>query len=156
VDALWTLTAEQLALRPAPHQWAIWQIAGHMAGARMYWFHDFLNEGDPALRDLFRVEQTTVPDLPIAAAGWEDDESHPRSGVEIVEAMEQTWALIAARLERWSPGDLQADFQRTWRDGTIETRNREWVIWHLIEHDLHHGGEISNILGSNGLAAPDL
>jgi hypothetical protein len=26
----------------------------------------------------------------------------------------------------------------------------------LIEHDLHHGGEISQILGTNGLPAPDL
>jgi len=30
------------------------------------------------------------------------------------------------------------------------------VIWHLIEHDLHHGGEIALTLGLHGLAAPDL
>jgi uncharacterized damage-inducible protein DinB len=29
-------------------------------------------------------------------------------------------------------------------------------VWHLIEHDLHHGGEISQILGSNGIPAPEL
>jgi uncharacterized damage-inducible protein DinB len=33
---------------------------------------------------------------------------------------------------------------------------RQWVVWHLIEHDLHHGGEISLILGSNGLTGLDL
>jgi hypothetical protein len=27
---------------------------------------------------------------------------------------------------------------------------RAWVIWHLIEHEGHHGGAISLILGSNG------
>jgi hypothetical protein len=21
--------------------------------------------------------------------------------------------------------------------------SRQWVIWHVIEHDLHHGGELS-------------
>jgi len=26
----------------------------------------------------------------------------------------------------------------------------------LIEHDLHHGGEISQILGTTGLPAPEL
>ncbi len=28
---------------------------------------------------------------------------------------------------------------------------RGWVVWHTLEHDLHHGGEISQILGSHGL-----
>ncbi|HEX4716084.1 MAG TPA: DinB family protein [Ktedonobacteraceae bacterium] len=28
---------------------------------------------------------------------------------------------------------------------------RQWIIWHVIEHDLHHGGEISLILGTHGL-----
>jgi uncharacterized damage-inducible protein DinB len=30
------------------------------------------------------------------------------------------------------------------------------VIWHLMEHDLHHGGEISQVLGSHGIPALDL
>jgi uncharacterized damage-inducible protein DinB len=29
------------------------------------------------------------------------------------------------------------------------------VVWHLIEHDLHHGGEISQILGTNGIPSLD-
>jgi hypothetical protein len=29
-------------------------------------------------------------------------------------------------------------------------------VWHVLEHDLHHGGEISLILGSNGLPGLDL
>jgi uncharacterized damage-inducible protein DinB len=47
------LTPEQLALRPAPRLWGVWQLAGHMAGSRAYWFHDVLGEGDPATRDMF-------------------------------------------------------------------------------------------------------
>ncbi|HVB25083.1 MAG TPA: DinB family protein, partial [Ktedonobacteraceae bacterium] len=41
-------------------------------------------------------------------------------------------------------------------NGEEETFTRQWVIWHLIEHDVHHGGEISFILGMHGLAAIDL
>jgi uncharacterized damage-inducible protein DinB len=156
LDALRPLTPEQVALKPAPHQWAIWQIAGHMAGARMYWFHDWLKEGDDALRDMFRVEHTTVPGLSLEDAGWEDDESHPRTAPELVSALEQTWALMRECLSRWKPSDLAVTFDRMHRSGVLETESREWVIWHLIEHDLHHGGEISSILGSNGLTAPDL
>jgi uncharacterized damage-inducible protein DinB len=33
---------------------------------------------------------------------------------------------------------------------------RGWIVWHVIEHDLHHGGEVSFTLGMHGLAAPDI
>ena len=40
--------------------------------------------------------------------------------------------------------------------GEPEMFTRQWVIWHLIEHDLHHGGEAFYTLGMNGLPTPDL
>jgi hypothetical protein len=29
---------------------------------------------------------------------------------------------------------------------------RAWVTWHVLEHDLHHGGELALALGMQGLA----
>jgi uncharacterized damage-inducible protein DinB len=155
LDAIRGLTPEQLGLRTAPHQWAVWQLAAHVAGSRAYWFHDVLGEGDPATRDMFRVPSTTVPDLPLEDAGWEDDEDHPRTPAEIVEAFDLTWVMIDDCLRRWTPDDLAVEFSRERRSGT-ETVTRHRVIWHLIEHDLHHGGEISQILGSHGVSALNL
>ena len=86
LGAIADLGPEQLALRPAPDQMAIWQLASHMAGARSYWFHDVLGEGDPAIRDMFRVAQTTVLGVPLENAGWEDDETQARTAAEIVDA----------------------------------------------------------------------
>jgi uncharacterized damage-inducible protein DinB len=153
--AIRELTSEQLALRTAPHQWVVWQLAGHMAGSRAYWFHDVLGEGDPATRDMFRVASTTVPDLPLEDAGWEDDDDHPRAAAELVRAFDATWTMIDDCLRRWTPDDLAVEFSRERRTGT-ETFTRGWVIWHLIEHDLHHGGEISQILGSNDVPGLNL
>jgi uncharacterized damage-inducible protein DinB len=153
LGALRDLGPEQLALRPAPHQWAIWQIAGHIAGSRAFWFHDVLGEGDDEVRDLFRVERTTVPGLSLDDAGWEDDETRPRTAPEIVEAFERTWAVVDTCLGRWTLEDLAVGFRRRGYDR--ETK-RAWVLWHLIEHEGHHGGEISLILGSNGLPGLDL
>ncbi|HSJ50695.1 MAG TPA: DinB family protein [Actinomycetota bacterium] len=155
LDMLGGLTSEQLRLRTAPHQWAVWQLAAHLAGSRAYWFHDVLGEGDPEVREMFRVESTTIPGLPIEDAGWEDDETQPRGPAEIVVALERTWAMIADCLGRWAPGDLAAEFSRRRRTGD-QTVSRQWVIWHLIEHDLNHGGEISQILGSHHVPALDL
>jgi uncharacterized damage-inducible protein DinB len=155
LDMIGGLTPEQVGLRTAPHQWAVWQLAGHMAGARAFWFHDVLGEGDPAVRDLFRVSSTTVPDLPLEDAGWEDDETHPRGADELVDGLQKTWAMIEDCLGRWAPEDLAVEFTRRRRTGT-QTISRLWVVWHVVEHDLNHGGEISQILGSHGLPAIDL
>lgn len=155
LDAIRDLSPEQLALRTAPHEWAVWQIAGHVAGSRAYWFHDVLGEGDPAIRDMFRVASTTVPDLQLEDAGWEDDEDHPRAAGEIVDAFDRTWAMVDDRLRRWTPADLAVELTRRRPTGT-QTSSRGWVIWHLMEHELHHGGAISLILGSHGLPALDI
>jgi len=155
VAAIGELTPEQLALRTAPQRWAIWQYASHMAGSRAYWFHDILGEGDAAVRDMFRVGTTTVPDLPLEDAGWEDDETNPRSAAELIKAFDLTWSLMDDCLRRWTPDDLLVEFSRQRRTGAYAS-TRLWVVWHLMEHDLHHGGEISLILGSNGLAGLDL
>jgi uncharacterized damage-inducible protein DinB len=34
--------------------------------------------------------------------------------------------------------------------------SRSWVIYHVMEHDLHHGGELSLTLGIHGLPSPNL
>ena len=110
--ALRDLQPKQLALRPAPHEWAVWQIASHMAGTRAFWFHDFLGEGSNTVRDMFRVDTTTVADLPVEDAGWEDDETRPRTAAEIVDAFEQTWTMMDECLQRWTLDDLAVEFPR--------------------------------------------
>ena len=149
--ALRDLTPDQLALATAPHQWTVWQLAGHIAGTRAYWFHDVLGEGEAALRDMFRVDRSTVPAVSLEDAGWEDDESRPRSASELVEGLERSWSLVDDCLRRWTPEDLESTVERRGR-----TRSRGWVIWHVLEHDVHHGGEISQILGSHGLPPLDV
>jgi uncharacterized damage-inducible protein DinB len=101
------------------------------------------------------VASTTVPDLPLEDAGWEDDEEHPRSAPELVDGLDATWAMIDACLRRWTTEDLAAEFSRSRRSGK-QTISRAWVIWHLMEHDVHHGGEISLILGTNDLHGLEL
>jgi uncharacterized damage-inducible protein DinB len=63
--------------------------------------------------------------------------------------------MIRDALMRWTPADLDYIFERT-HHGEEERFTRQWIIWHVIEHDLHHGGEISLMLGMHNLAAPDL
>lgn len=156
VELFGRLTQAQLELRPAtePRHWAIWQLASNIAGGRAYWFHSVLGEGEPAVRDMFRVSQTTVPELSLSDAGWEDDENRPRTSSELVDAFERTWALVQECLGRWTAADLEEMLVA--KAGAHPTAKRGWVIWHLIEHELQHGTEIAVILRQHGLPTLEL
>jgi uncharacterized damage-inducible protein DinB len=134
-----------LQLRAGPGQWAIWQIASHIAGARAHWMCGILQEGDPALRAIFRV-QAGVASAYAADPGWEHDEGHPRSRQELTDALERTWEMVDSCIGAWS-----ADMTGSAPPGLKYGRTRGWVAWHLAEHDVHHGGAISLTLGLYGL-----
>ena len=80
-----------------------------------------------------------------------------RSAAELVAGMDASWQFMQVRLDRWTPTDLARTFphdEPEWRDKYVTARS--WVVWHVLEHDLHHGGEISLTLGMHGLQAPEM
>lgn len=145
------LTAEQMRLRPAPGEWAIWQLCANMAGGRLYWFCHMLGEDDGGLRGMFRVDHATVPGISLEWAGWEDNEDHPRTAAEIEDAFTKTWTLVRGHVDRWTPGELAADVGAVdaWGDRRVITRAE--VLWRVMAHEVHHGAEVSLILRVHGL-----
>jgi len=90
---------------------------------------------------------------------WDEDEAlATRSADEIVGGLEESFAVIKSGLERWSAADLAEEFVRPTPNAAGERpkRSRQWIIWHLVEHDVHHGGEISFSLGMHGVPGLDL
>jgi|SRR5579872_2618677 len=138
--ALARLSPEQLALRAAPGLRSIDELARHIIAVRAGWFHYTLEEGDENFG---------------AFSAWAEPESLPRSADELVSGLEKTWQAMQEALERYTLADLQSPVEDEW-EGQIYTYTRAWVIWHVIEHDLHHGGEIAYSLGMHGLTAPDI
>jgi uncharacterized damage-inducible protein DinB len=138
--ALAPLTTEQLDLRAAPELRSIGELARHIIAVRAGWFHIALREGDDAFA---------------AYGGWDDPDNPPRTGAELAEGLAATWQVIREALGRYTLADLQETFQRE-RRGRVHTLQRGWVVWHVLEHDVHHGGEIGYSLGMHGLKAPDI
>jgi uncharacterized damage-inducible protein DinB len=86
---------------------------------------------------------------------WGQRESPHRTGAELAQALDATWAFIEACMRRWTPEERAMTFPDE-NDGQVVEVSRSWVIYHVLEHDLHHGGEIALILGMNGLQTPQL
>ena len=140
IKALRHLDADQLALRAAPNLRSVGEIARHMIGARARWFHSLMHEGGEEFAAFGR---------------WDRRGSRERSAEELVRGLETTWRGMYDAIGRWT----ELEWQETYPgedDSEPEVITRQWVIWHLIEHDLHHGGEISLTLGIHGVAAVKL
>ncbi len=140
--ALAPLTAGQLALRAAPHLRSIGEHALHIVGCRVYWFTEFLGEdgGEEMKMYVSWNEAALSPGASIPSAA------------ELTQALDYTWRCMADCLARWSPDEMRRTFPDNW-DGKPVELSRAWVVWHVMEHDLHHGGELSLTLGMHGIPA---
>ena len=133
-----SLSDEQLMLRPAPHLRSIGENAAHIIGCRAGWFQECLGEdGGEEMK---------------AIMSWDEPGAPARTAAELAHALDRTWQFMADSIARWSPDDMRQTFPDEW-DGKVVYLSRAWVVWHVLEHDLHHGGEISITCGMHGIAA---
>ncbi|GHO78525.1 hypothetical protein KSD_62960 [Ktedonobacter sp. SOSP1-85] len=140
IKAIAPLTSEQLTQRADPRLRSIDIILRHVIGARARWFHQMMGIGDEEF---------------ISMGGWDRRDAPERSAAELVHGLEKTWSVMYEAISRWTEEDWHITYQNDPGDEP-ETFTRQWIIWHLIEHDIHHGGEVSLTLGMHGLQAPDL
>ncbi len=174
IAAIASLTGEQLVLRTTPKHWSIGMYVTHIVANRAWWFHARMGEGSDDLTP-----------LELWALGIAEADVDPfHSAVELVAGLEKTWQMIEETLARRTHGDLFEVFPplddaererhaklvepalqpyaRMWVDAARlsgEVRpavSLQWIIWHVLEHDIHHGSEISTILGVHGLPVVEL
>jgi len=134
------MTDEQLALGAGSGLRTVGQLAAHIVATRAGWLGGVLGEDPVEFRSMHE---------------WDIDGTPARSGAELADALELTWQVIRDGLTRWTNADYDEVLTRQ-REGQTYTFVRGWVIWHLLEHDLHHGGELGFSLGLHGLPALDL
>jgi uncharacterized damage-inducible protein DinB len=136
--AIAPLTADQLELRAAPHLRSIGENVLHIISCRAGWFTHFLGED-------FGVDVK-------AYADWDDPGAPSRTSDEIVSALDHTWRCMAECLERWSSDDMKQTFPDDWNGKQVHL-SRAWVVYHVMEHDIHHGGELSFTFGIYEISA---
>ncbi len=138
------LSTAQLALTGGSEAWPIWALVGHLAGARVYWLCGVFKE--PGLE--------TTPFTDLSGDGWEDHPDQPRGVGDLMHALDSSWGIVQSCLERWTPEMLGESFSRQMQSG-LQHHTRASVLTRIVQHDAFHTGEISMILGQNGLPSMD-
>jgi len=141
VHAIQPLTHEQLIWRPAPKLRSVGEVASHIAVGRVGWFARISAPGSLELDQKARA-------LGSQAAIAEDKD-------EIIHWMEMSWKMIEATLQQWSVQDLSRTYHQEYYGKTYLV-SYQWVIWRILTHDVHHGGELAVMLGSQGIEIPEL
>lgn len=146
VHAVAPLSPENLAYRLAPDARSVGEITSHIAFGHIDWFHRM---GTPGSAEL--VEQ--------AAPWWKPwgqvNSSIANSATEIVYWLEASWRMIETTLRQWTVADLHQTYLQPY-SGKTYAISRQWTIWRIMAHDIHHGGQLSVLLAAQGIELPEL
>ena len=156
------LMPQQLAWRPAPNQSSVNELIGHIAGARLWWFYKMNAPGSATLaRQIapWASEKFNAGDINElnrwleANLQWEA----PLTKIpgESLKWLESSWQMIETTLNTWTVADLAQTYRHI-REGKIYAVTRQWTIWHVLSHDLHHGGQLALMLGPQGINVAEL
>ena len=129
--AIAPLTEAQMQRRLLPGLRTPGEIAEHIVYGRALWLHRALGEEAAELTPLLR---------------WEDADDLPHTAAEILHGLELTWRCITVCLMHGSSTDAIPDEE-------IPIRQ---TIWGLLDHDLPHAGELSLLLGADGMPGVEI
>lgn len=150
--AIEPLTSEQLAWRPTPEQRSVGEVARHIAFGRIGWF---VRMDAPGSQDLAARIDHWQPDRDGNPHIAEDAFPITEQPRELVHWLEASWGMIDATLSEWTVFDLAQTYRHTYA-GVAYDVSRQWTLWRIMAHDIHHGGQLSTMLGIQGVEAFEL
>lgn len=132
-QALDKLTDDQLDFVPREGLWSLGTVARHIANAEEGWFRYAVTRE----LDEWPAEYTA--------------EDYPT-----VESIKALLSEVHARTEAYLVTVDAADLDRAIDTPWGEKLSLRQIIWHVLEHEIHHRGEIFLMLGLLGLEGPDI
>jgi uncharacterized damage-inducible protein DinB len=152
VHAVEPLTREQLRWRPSPKHRSVGELARHISLGRVTWF--------------LRMQAPGSAEIASQISDWYEDSDGNRhvnedaiaiteNAAALVESLQGTWQMIQATLTSWDVSDLARTYQHRF-NGDLYEVSYQWTVWRIMAHDIHHGGELSLMLGQQGIEAFEL
>lgn len=131
--ALDRLTDAQLDFVPREGLWSLGTVARHIANAEEGWF-----------RYVVTGELTEWP------------AEYTAEDYSTVASIKSLLADVHARTEDYLATVGTADLDRAIETPWGKQFSLRWIVWHVLEHEIHHRGEIFLMLGLLDLEGPDI
>ena len=141
------LTSEQLSWRPAPARRSLGELVRHICMGRVTWLSRMGAPGIDAVAQ--RVPRWLTDDDGTRRVA---EESVPSDNPALLsEWLALSWQPIQRLLEEWTVDDLFHTYRLA--DYVV---SRQWTIWRIMSHDIHHGGQLAALLALQGIDAVEL
>jgi uncharacterized damage-inducible protein DinB len=131
MDAMGKINDSQLDFKPREGLWSLRETVVHIAGTEPGWLRFYTankwHEGQPQAADYPTIKSIK------ALLDQEHAETETQFSQDVDRKFEQECTLP------WGGKCTM-----------------EWAVWHVIEHEIHHRGEIYLMLGLMGIEAPDV
>jgi uncharacterized damage-inducible protein DinB len=133
IEAVRPLTREQLMYRSHSEMRSVGELAWHISHGRADWFRRMPAPGSEVLWSAIQA-LSVDPTEPEALVVW----------------LQRTWGMISETLSSWSVEDLRQSYPHEYQ-GKVYSVSRQWTVWRILTHDVHHGGQLSELLAAQGL-----
>jgi uncharacterized damage-inducible protein DinB len=147
LHALTPLTSEQLSWRAAPGRRSLGELARHISMGRVTW--------------LFRMGAPGIDAVAQRVPQWHEEDDGTRRPAEesvlcdnaalLAEWLAFSWEPIQRLLQEWTVDDL---FHTYLLAGCVVSR--QWTLWRVMSHDIHHGGQMAALLALQSIDAVEL
>jgi len=151
LHAVEPLTPEHLSWWPAVDRRSVGELIRHISLGRITWFS--------------RISAPGVGEVAQRVPRWFTDGDGSRHAVEesvlcdqpevLTEWLALSWQPIQRMLDEWTVDDLFQTYLHRFR-GTDYKVSRQWTVWRIMSHDMHHGGQLAMMLAMQGVEAFEL
>ncbi len=134
LSAVGSLSQEQLDWTPPHHKNSIGKLLSHIADCEYFWIREI------ATREI------SGPDY--------DQFDSARTLADKLALLKEQEDVFAAFMDREEIDDWDSVFY----DGTEagEKFSKRWLVWHVVEHQARHRGQIFMLMSMQGLEVPDV
>ena len=146
INAMECIDDIQLATAPGNGLSTPGELLAHIAMGRIDWFSRIGT--DTAL--LLREEAGALMD-----SRSSEYAALTRSRRELLHWLGVSWQMVNNCIESWDAAEMNSTTIQPY-GGKQYVVPKQWVVFRILAHDIHHGGQLSMLLFQMGVVPPDL
>ena len=160
-DQTTRLTADTRALTPAALEWqpapglnTIGMLLAHIAVVEAFW-----TQVGPLGLTEFETKSvigigTDDDGMPLAAGGAPPANLRGKDIAYFDDLLARARTYSRQAIARLTDADLEREITRTRRDGSVHMTTVRWILYHMVEHQAGHYGQINLLAHQHRLATP--